>query len=466
VTIGQELSGAAESRGRHAKSADAEGVFEAVRRRIEDRQALIGVVGLGYVGLPLALAGHHAGYKVLGFDINARRVEAINAAEQVISYIPSEAMRRALDDRRFEATDNLERLAEPDAVLICVPTPIGRNREPDLSYVRETAEAIAAALRPGQLVVLESTTWPGTTREVVQPILERSGLIVGRDVFLAFSPEREDPGNRDYETKTIPKVVGADDDRSRQLAIALYERLISKVVAVSSAAAAEATKLTENIFRSVNIALVNELKLVYGAMGIDVWEVIGAAATKPFGYLPFYPGPGLGGHCIPIDPFYLTWRAREFGMETRFIELAGQINVDMPKHVVAAVADALNDQTGKGLKGARVLVLGAAYKKNVDDTRESPSLVLMELLEERGASCDFHDPFIATLPMTREHPRLANRRSQPLTTEQVAAYDVVLIATDHDHVDYALVAEAGRLIIDTRNVMARLGFTHDRIVKA
>jgi UDP-N-acetyl-D-glucosamine dehydrogenase len=441
-------------------------LLDALLRRIEAREALIGVVGLGYVGLPLALAGHHAGYKVLGFDINARRVEAINAGEQVISYIPAETMGRALTEGRLAATSDLERLAEPDAILICVPTPIGRNREPDLSFVRETAEAIAAAVRPGQLVVLESTTWPGTTREVVQPILERSGLVVGRDIFLAFSPEREDPGNRDYDTKTIPKVVGADDDGSRRLAIALYERLISKVVAVSSAAAAEATKLTENIFRSVNIALVNELKLVYGAMGIDVWEVIAAAATKPFGFLPFYPGPGLGGHCIPIDPFYLTWRAREFGMETRFIELAGQINVDMPKHVVAALADALNARTGKGLKGASVLVLGAAYKKNVDDTRESPSLVLMELLEQRGAACDFHDPFVDVLPTTREHPRFAGRRSRPLTKEQLATYDVVLISTDHDQVDYALVSDAGRLIVDTRNVMGRLGFNHDRIVKA
>ncbi|HET9161611.1 MAG TPA: nucleotide sugar dehydrogenase [Caulobacteraceae bacterium] len=445
---------------------DVETVFEAVRGRIENRQALIGIVGLGYVGLPLGLAGQEAGYRVLGFDISERRVQAINAAEQVISYIPAEVMQKARGSGRFEATAAFERLAEPDAILICVPTPVGKNREPDLSFVEDTAQVIAANLRPGQLVVLESTTWPGTTREVVQPILERSGLVVGRDVFLAFSPEREDPGNKSFNTKTIPKVVGADDDRSRILAMGLYERVISEVVGVSSAAAAEATKITENVFRSINIALVNELKLVYDAMGIDVWEVIQAAATKPFGFMPFYPGPGLGGHCIPIDPFYLTWRAREFGMETRFIELAGQINVEMPRRVVEKLAEGLDARTGKGLNGASILVIGVAYKKNVDDLRESPSLVLMELLEHRGAKCVFHDPHIGAIPPTREHPDLAGRASSELTAQLVSSCDVVLIATDHDAVDYGLIGKAARLVVDTRNAMASRGFTNERVMKA
>jgi UDP-N-acetyl-D-glucosamine dehydrogenase len=439
--------------------------FAALMSRLQSREATIGIMGLGYVGLPLALAAVEAGYKVLGFDINPARVEAINAAEQVISYIGADVMRRAMDSGRMQSTTDLSRLSEPDAVLICVPTPVTRNRDPDLSFVRDTAEAIGAALRPGQLVVLESTTWPGTTAEVVQPILERGGLKTGDEVFLAFSPEREDPGNPDYSTRTIPKVVGADDERSRALAVTLYEACVSKVVQVSSAAAAEATKLTENIFRSVNIALVNELKQVYQAMGVDVWEVIGAAATKPFGYMPFYPGPGLGGHCIPVDPFYLTWKAREYGMETRFIELAGQINTAMPRAVVDALAEALNQAAGKGLKGARILLIGVAYKKNVDDTRESPSLVLIELVEGRGGACDFHDPHIPAIPSTREHPALAGRRSTPLDAKTVAAYDAVLVSTDHDAVDWPLLAEHARLIVDTRNAFARRGLS-GRIVKA
>jgi UDP-N-acetyl-D-glucosamine dehydrogenase len=440
--------------------------FDALMSRLESRDATIGIVGLGYVGLPLALAAVDAGFRVLGFDINPARVAAINAAEQVISYIGADVMRRAVDSGRLEASTDLGRLSEPDALLICVPTPVTRNRDPDLSFVRDTAEAVGARLRPGQLVVLESTTWPGTTREVVQPILERGGLKTGEQVFLAFSPEREDPGNAHYSTRTIPKVVGADDERSRALTVALYEACIAKVVQVSSAAAAEATKLTENIFRSVNIALVNELKQVYQAMGIDVWEVISAAATKPFGYMPFYPGPGLGGHCIPVDPFYLTWKAREYGMETRFIELAGQINTAMPRAVVDALAEALNQDCGKGLKGARVLLIGAAYKKNVDDTRESPSLVLIELIEARGAACDFHDPHIAAIPPTREHPGLAGRRSQPVDPEGLAAYDAVLVATDHDAVDWAAIAAHARLIVDTRNVFARLGLSSANVLKA
>ncbi|MHB8528235.1 MAG: nucleotide sugar dehydrogenase [Caulobacteraceae bacterium] len=440
--------------------------FETLMARIEAREATIGVVGLGYVGLPLALAGLAAEFAVLGFDISAARVEAINQARQVISYIGPEVMAAARAGGRFEATDDFARLAEPDALVICVPTPINRNREPDLAFVVATAEAIGRTLRPGQLVVLESTTWPGTTAEVVQPILEAGGLEIGRQVFLAFSPEREDPGNPNFNTRTIPKLVGADDPRSRDLAVKLYEKMIAKVVTVSSAAAAEAAKLTENIFRSVNIALVNELKLVYGAMGIDVWEVIAAAATKPFGYMPFWPGPGLGGHCIPVDPFYLTWKAREFGMETRFIELAGQINTGMPRLVVDRLAEALDRSAGRGMKGARILLIGAAYKRNVDDIRESPSLVLMELIERRGAVCDFHDPHVAMIPPTREHAALAGRRSAALTGDTLAGYDAVLVSTDHEAVDYALIARSARLIVDTRNVFSRLGLSSDNLIKA
>jgi UDP-N-acetyl-D-glucosamine dehydrogenase len=440
--------------------------FETLMQRLALRDAMLGIVGLGYVGLPLALASREAGFRVLGFDVSRARTDAINAGEQVISYIDAGVMRRALACGGFEATDDMSRLAEPDAILICVPTPVTRNRDPDLRFVSSTAEAVGRTLRPGQLVVLESTTWPGTTREVVQPIMEAAGFTVGQDVFLAFSPEREDPGNTSFTTRTIPKVVGADDKRSRALAVKLYEQIVATVVPVSSAATAEAAKLTENIFRSVNIALVNELKHVYGAMGIDVWEVIAAAATKPFGYQPFYPGPGLGGHCIPIDPFYLTWKAREYGMETRFIELAGQINTDMPRRVVERLAEALNATVGKGLKASRILVIGLAYKKNVDDTRESPSLALIDFIELRGGRCDYHDPFVAQVPPTREHAKLAGRESVALDAAAIRDYDAVLVATDHDNVAYDLIAANARLIVDTRNVFARLGLPSDRVVKA
>jgi UDP-N-acetyl-D-glucosamine dehydrogenase len=390
--------------------------YEQTLSRLEDGTATIGIIGLGYVGLPLALAGVKAGYKVIGFDVSQPRVDAINRGEQVISYMDPTEMREAIAAGKFEATSDFSRLGEPDALAICVPTPLTRNRDPDLSYVVNTAEMIAKTLRPGQLVVLESTTWPGTTREVVQPVLEGAGGVLGETFFLGFSPEREDPGNKSFNTKTIPKLVGADDPQSRKLAETFYGKTVAKVVPVNSAAVAEAAKLTENIFRAVNIALVNELKLVYAEMGIDVWEVIAAAATKPFGYQAFYPGPGLGGHCIPIDPFYLTWKAREFGIESRFIELAGQINTAMPRHVVSELSRALNAQSGKGLKGSKVLILGLAYKSDVDDLRESPSLTLIDLIEAQGAQVDFHDPHIPVVPMTREHAELAGRVSAPLDT--------------------------------------------------
>jgi len=434
--------------------------------RLEDTTATIGVVGLGYVGLPLALAGVKAGYKVVGFDVSQARVEAINAGEQVISYLDPADMRDAIAAGQFEATTDFARLGEPDALAICVPTPLTRNRDPDLSYVVSTAQMIAGTLRPGQLVMLESTTWPGTTREVVQPILEAAGGIVGETLFLGFSPEREDPGNKSFNTHTIPKLVGADDPKSRKLAETFYGKTVAKVVPVNSAAVAEAAKLTENIFRAVNIALVNELKLVYSEMGIDVWEVIAAAATKPFGFQAFYPGPGLGGHCIPIDPFYLTWKAREFGIESRFIELAGQINTAMPRHVVGELSRALNAQSGKGLRGATILILGLAYKSDVDDLRESPSLTLIELIEAQGAHCDFHDPHIPTVPPTREHANLSGRSSIVLDAETIAGYDAVLIATDHSSVDYSAVAQHARLIVDTRNALAKRGIMTPQAVKA
>ena len=435
-------------------------------RRIEDRSCLIGIVGLGYVGLPLALAAAKARFRVLGFDINAARVAQLNRGESFVRHIPTEAINAAARDGRFAATADFGRLGEPDAILICVPTPLTRQREPDTSFIEATTRAIAARLRPGQLVVLESTTWPGTTRELVKPLLEAGGLASGTDFFLAFSPEREDPGNADYQTSTIPKVVGGEGVDALALAQALYDRLVVRTVPVSSTATAEAVKLTENIFRSVNIALVNELKVIYEPMGIDVWEVIEAAKTKPFGFMPFYPGPGLGGHCVPIDPFYLAWKAREFDTPTRFIELAGEINTAMPHYVVDRLAQALDRLSGRGLREARILVLGVAYKKNIEDTRESPSLRLMELIEARGATALYHDSHVPEIPVTREHPTLTGRLSQPLTPEAVKGYDAVLIATDHDEVDYAALVEHARLVVDTRNACAKAGLSGPTIVKA
>ncbi len=434
--------------------------------RIVDRSCLIGIVGLGYVGLPLALAAAKARFRVLGFDINAARVAQLNRGESFVRHIPTEAINRAAREGRFKATDDFSRLDEADAILICVPTPLTRQREPDMSFIDATARAIAARLRPGQLVVLESTTWPGTTRERLKPVFERSGLVCGRDFFLAFSPEREDPGNTDYQTSTIPKVVGGEGIEALELAQALYDSLVVRTVPVSSTATAEAVKLTENIFRSVNIALVNELKVIYEPMGIDVWEVIEAAKTKPFGFMPFYPGPGLGGHCVPIDPFYLAWKAREFDTPTRFIELAGEINTAMPHYVVDRLARALDERAGRGMKGSRILVIGVAYKKNIEDTRESPSLRLMDLIEARGADVAFHDPHVATIPVTREHPALAGRRSLDLAPDAIAGFDAILIATDHDEVDYHALVAHGRIVVDTRNACARAGLTGDHVVKA
>lgn len=440
--------------------------YQDLLRLIDARQARAGVIGLGYVGLPLAMSIARGGLSVTGFDIDPGKIDAIAAGKSYIEAVPSSTLSGMRDNGRFEATCDFSRLGECDIIAICVPTPLSRHRDPDLSYVEKTCQAIARTLRPGQLVVLESTTWPGTTDTVVRKILEETGLKSGVDFFTGFSPEREDPGNRQFETSTIPKIVAGDGAEASALIQAFYQVAVKTVVPVSSTATAEAVKLTENIFRSVNIALVNELKVVYEAMGIDIWEVIDAAKTKPFGYMPFYPGPGLGGHCIPIDPFYLTWKSREYDIPTRFIELAGEINTAMPHHVVTRLAEALDRKRGIALSRAKVLVLGLAYKKNVPDIRESPSLRLLELISERGASTAYHDPHVNEIPATREYSDLKGMKSVSFDRETIASFDAVLIATDHDGVDYDALAKWSPLIVDTRNVMARHGVTGDHIVKA
>ena len=439
---------------------------DALCRRFLKRDASIGVIGLGYVGLPLVGAIAASGFKVVGFDVDPEKVALLNAGRSYIRHIPNAMIGGLVAEGRFRAVTNFSEIASVDAVLICVPTPLTRHREPDLSYIVGTTEAIAPHLRHGQLIVLESTTYPGTTREVMLPILERGGLRSGVDFFLAYSPEREDPGNTQFSTTRIPKVVGGDGPDALRVVSALYDQFVTGTIPVSSTETAEAVKLTENIFRAVNIALVNELKVIYDAMGIDVWEVIKAASTKPFGFMPFYPGPGLGGHCIPIDPFYLTWKAREYDISTRFIELAGEINTAMPRYVIERLANALNERFGKGIKGARVLILGLAYKKNVDDIRESPTLKIMELLGGRGASVDYHDPYVAEIPRSREHPEFAGRRSVPLTPESLGTFDVALICTDHDGVDYRGVVEHCSLVIDTRNACAHAGISAPNVLKA
>lgn len=430
------------------------------------KTAKAGVIGLGYVGLPLAMSMSRAGFSVLGFDIDPQKIARIEAHKSYIDAVPDAVLASEHGAGRFTATCDFDRLAECDVIAICVPTPLTRHRDPDLSFVENTCRDIAARLRPGQLIVLESTTYPGTTDEVMKPILEKAGLVCGADFFLGYSPEREDPGNRDFETSTIPKVVAGDGELALEMMKAFYGAVVKTIVPVSSLRTAEAVKLTENIFRAVNIALVNELKLVYDAMGIDVWDVIDAAKTKPFGYMPFYPGPGLGGHCIPIDPFYLTWKSREFEQPTRFIELAGEINTAMPRHVVEKLTEALDRKLGKALSRSRVLILGLAYKKNVPDIRESPSLRLMEILLERGADVAYHDPFLDEVPRTREYGHLMGRRSVELTPGAIAGFDAVVIATDHDPVDYAALEQSAALIIDTRNVFARRGIASDKVVKA
>ncbi|MFZ5914256.1 MAG: nucleotide sugar dehydrogenase [Pseudomonadota bacterium] len=435
--------------------------------KIAARESLIGIIGLGYVGLPLAAAVAGSGFRILGFDVAEDKVENFNQGLSNIGSVSSETLTEMVRRKRFQATADFLRLDEPDIILICVPTPLNAHREPDLSYIVSSAGAISRRLRPGQLVVLESTTYPGTTEEVMRPILEESGLQSGRDFFLAFSPEREDPGNPQYKTSGIPKVVGADSEQALRLACAFYDGFVPRVIPVSTAATAEAVKLMENIFRSVNIALVNELKHVYDRMGINIWEVIEAAKTKPFGFMPFYPGPGLGGHCIPIDPFYLTWKAREYSVPTRFIELAGEINSRAPYLVIDRLVRELSDRKSLGLRGARILLLGVAYKKNVEDMRESPALVLMQEMEDRGAVVDYYDPFVPLLAQTRAHPRLAGRACVEWHLDNFCGrYDAALICTDHDGVDYGGLVGAIDLVIDTRNATKEVVHGRSRIVLA
>ena len=431
--------------------------------KIRSKDALIGVVGLGYVGLPLVREFTSSGVRVLGFDVDDAKTDALLAGKSYIEHIPSATVKSMVDSGLFDATTDFDRLKEPDCILICVPTPLSKTREPDMTYVESTARQIAKRLRKGQLVVLESTTYPGTTREVMLPILAESGLEVGKDFYLGFSPEREDPGRKDYTTKTIPKVVGGFDAPSKKAAVACYELAIDNVVPVDSCEVAEAAKILENTYRCVNIALVNELKMLFDKMGVDVWEVIRAASTKPFGFTPFYPGPGLGGHCIPIDPFYLSWKAREYGLTTRFIELAGEVNVSMPDYVVHRTMEALND-AGKAMKGSKILILGLAYKKDIDDVRESPSLEIIELLKHRGAKVDYNDPHVPRTHKMREYD--LKMTSKKITPKLLGDYDAVMICTDHSSYDYDKIVEHAQLVIDTRNATKGVKKNRKKIVKA
>jgi UDP-N-acetyl-D-glucosamine dehydrogenase len=440
-------------------------LLASLQSAIRGRTAKVGVIGLGYVGLPLAAASARAGFPTLGFDVDPAKIVEIAAGRSYIGAVSDTELAQLVEKGMFEATSAMARLAEVEVIVICVPTPLTKHREPDTSYIEKTGAQIATNLRHGQIVVLESTTYPGTTTQLLRPILESSGLKSGQDFFLGFSPEREDPGNAAHSTTTIPKIVSGDGEEASAAIHDFYASIVDKVVSVSSPDTAEATKLTENIFRAVNIALVNELKVVYDAMGIDIWEVIDAAATKPFGFMPFYPGPGLGGHCIPIDPFYLTWASRAYDLPTKFIELAGEINVAMPRYVISKVEEALGDRFQKSLHGASILIVGLAYKKNVSDIRESPSLKLMELIEDRGSHVDFADPNVPIIGMSREHADLADKKAIPLTPETVSKYDAIVIATDHDNVDYSVISGA-RLIIDTRNAMARRNLAGKNVVKA
>ena len=434
-----------------------------LKERLARRDYTVGVIGLGYVGLPLILRFGEVGFRVIGFDIDARKIEQLNDGGSYIQHVPAVRVKALRTAGRFEATTALERLGEPDAIIICVPTPLGEHRDPDLRYVERTTDAVAAALRRDQLVCLESTTYPGTTEEVVLPRLTARGLRVGEDFFLAYSPEREDPGNAHFETATIPKVVGGITPSCLALATALYAEAIKQIVPVASARVAEATKILENVYRAVNIALVNELKIAFERMGINVWDVIEAAKTKPFGFQPFYPGPGLGGHCIPIDPFYLTWKAREYGVATRFIELAGEINSGMPAYVILKLMESLNER-GKALKGARILVLGAAYKKDTDDSRESPGLEIIEELFHKGAKVDYSDPYLPRLPFVRRHK--IDLTSVTLSEAAVRQYDAVLLVTDHSSFPYDLIHRNAALIVDSRNAFRARGLAGSHVVAA
>jgi UDP-N-acetyl-D-glucosamine dehydrogenase len=435
----------------------------ALLSKIESGTVRVGIIGLGYVGLPLARAFTERGIAVVGFDVDPVKVAKLEQGQSYIGHISNETIRQ-MGEHRFQATSSFDRLDEPDVIIVCVPTPLTEAREPDLTYIVKSTQAIAARLRVGQLIVLESTTYPGTTRQVVLPVLSSGGLEPGRDFFLAFSPEREDPGNPQFSAPTIPKVVGGLEPASLELAAALYSKVIVRVVAVSSPEVAEACKILENTYRAINIALVNELKMLYDRMGINVWEVIDAAKSKPFGFQPFYPGPGLGGHCIPIDPFYLTWVARKHGLATRFIELAGEINTAMPAYVVSRVSDALNE-IGKPLKRSNITLLGMAYKKDVDDPRESPGFELMDLLLQKGAEVHYNDPHIPQLPPMRHYPHL-RMSSHELTPEYLNSRDCVLVVTDHSAYNWSWIAQHAPLIVDTRNAMKDVKKARGKIIRA
>ena len=438
-------------------------ISESLAEKIRLRTAVVGVIGLGYVGLPLLRAFHAGGFHVLGVDIDQSKIDDLNAGRSYLKHLGDDLVRDLHGSPRFSCTTDFQKLCQADAIILCVPTPLGRHLEPDMTYIERTTDSVAAVLRLGQLVVLESTTYPGTTREVMQPRLEKTGLRCGSDYFLAYSPEREDPGRKDFNTQSIPKLVGGIDAISGKLAAALYSGAVQKIVHVNSAEIAEAAKLLENIYRCVNIAMVNEMKVVLTAMGINIWEVIDAAATKPFGFQPFYPGPGLGGHCIPIDPFYLTWKAREVGQSTRFIELAGQVNHYMPDYVVHRTGLALNN-VGKSVHGSKILVLGLSYKPDIDDVRESPSFELIEKLDELGAHVDYNDPHV---PQTRRMRRYdLKMKSVSLTPAALASYDAVVVSTHHKAYDWQMIADHARLIVDTRNAMAKISGRRDHIVLA
>ena len=437
-----------------------------IKAAFENKSAKIGVIGLGYVGLPLIMTFIDKNFQVYGFDIDETKINALINGESYIKHIASRNIIKYIANEQFKPTSDFSKISLVDAVLICVPTPLNKNREPDLSYIVSTGELIAPYLQTNQLIVLESTTYPGTSTEVLKPILEKNGLRSGKDLFLAYSPEREDPGNPKFGTASIPKIVGGDGDNARELACAIYNQIVVNTVPVSSMEVAEAVKLTENIFRAVNIAMINELKIIYDKMGIDIWEVIEAAKSKPFGYMPFYPGPGLGGHCIPIDPFYLAYRAKQFGQKTKFIELAGKINTQMPNYVIEVLESSLQAKFDKEIKGAKILIMGLAYKKNVDDTRESPAFVLLELLKARGATVAYFDPFVPSIPETREHAAHAGQKSIDWSAEELAKYDAALICTDHDGINYEELVAKSKLVIDTRNATASINNKLGKIIKA
>jgi UDP-N-acetyl-D-glucosamine dehydrogenase len=438
-------------------------IAERLIKKILHKEAPIGVIGMGYVGLPLVLRFCEEGFRILGFDVDSKKVATLKRGKSYLKSIPSSRISKFIRSGLLNVTDDFSRLAETDCILICVPTPLTEKMEPDLQYIENTTEAIRENLRKGQLIVLESTTYPGTTEELILPKLESTGLKVGKDFFLAFSPEREDPGNKRFTTHQIPKVVAGVTPSCQKVAVSLYRQIIEKVVPVSSPRVAELTKLLENIYRSVNIALVNELKMLADRMGIDIWEVIEAASTKPFGFFPFYPGPGMGGHCIPIDPFYLSWKAREYDFTTKFIELAGEINVSIPYYVVSKILDALNERR-KSIKGTKILILGVAYKKDVDDARESPALAIMDLLQKKGATILYHDPYIPKLPPFRKY--LFKLRSTSLTERLLHRIDAAVVVTDHSQIDYPWIVKHAPLIIDTRNVTKGMKQWKKKIVKA